>query len=551
MLEELMTNTFIEIQEKKDEYLLKSIDYDNNEQISLLSNILIDENNIKNIKSSNKIINFHNAEYFKEKIKDINVDGIEKQFKKIHDDYNEVITILEERIKKFKIKIDKQFQLAKKIIDFYNLAIKSNKITYQIIINTKNILQFNPIIKNEFFPKENQINFDYNLLKTFSIDQFIEEKITIENIQKVCNIKVSQKNEIKKNINVEDEISSLLFLEKMNKLICYNINKIISFSLLNFKKENEINLNDKLISLNLTTDNNIYVGFYNSIKKLKFENNKIMIENYLDNINLYIPGKIINYKNSIAWTNCHYIGFDSENYYDINDQIDIEWNNWSGYTKSMLIDLIEYKNDKIIYLYSLEYTDHHGEGGFNVHLSLFNEDLSNVKQIKLENSDDELFSGCDPWYLQKNYKLLKNERNNLIVITVKTVFVINISKWEIMKKVSLLQNNINNSYCLNDRYFLFLFNNEPCYDRYNDRFAHIIVKKDEKKNIIFYKIGENTEQIMYESKLKIEDNCDKLYYTTLNNKNYIITYNIPEFNLSEEITFYEIINMKNNKKLII
>ena len=127
MLKELLTNTSIEIQEKNDEYLLKSIDYDNNIQTNLLSNILIDENNIKNIKSSNKIINFQNADYFKEKIKNINIDGIEKEFKKIQDDYNEIMAILEERIKKFKIKIDKQIELAKKIINIYNLAIKSDK----------------------------------------------------------------------------------------------------------------------------------------------------------------------------------------------------------------------------------------------------------------------------------------------------------------------------------------------------------------------------------------------------------------------------------------
>ena len=93
MFEELMTNTFIEIQEKDDEYLLKCIDTDCKMKTNLLSNILIDENNIKNIKYSNKIINFHNAEYFKDNIIDINIDGIEKAFRKIYDDYNEVITI--------------------------------------------------------------------------------------------------------------------------------------------------------------------------------------------------------------------------------------------------------------------------------------------------------------------------------------------------------------------------------------------------------------------------------------------------------------------------
>jgi len=442
------------------------------------------------------------------------------------------MAILEERIKKFKIKIDKQIELAKKIINIYNLAIKSDKITYQLIINTKNILQFNPIIKNEFFSDEYQINFDYNLLKPFNIDEFIDEEITIENIQKIINIKISQ--------NIEKDKNSLLFLKEMNKLICYNKNKIISFNLLNFKKENEIKLNYELVSLNLTSDNNIYAGFSNSIKKLKFENNKIIIENYLDKINLYKPGKIIKYKNSISWTNHNFIGFDSENYYNINDQLNIEWNSWSGYSKSMLLDLIEYKNDNIIYLFSLEYFDHHGQGGFYVNLGSYKKDLSKGERILLEDSDDELYRGNSSWYLKNNFKLLNNERNKIIAITVKTVFIINISRWEIMKKVSLVQNNINSSYCLNDKYFLFLFNNKPYYDKFED----ILVTKDEKKNVIFYKINENNEKKLYESKMEIEDNCIKLYYINMNNKNYIINYN-----RCEEITFYEMINMRNNKKI--
>ena len=54
-----------------------------------------------------------------------------------------------------------------------------------------------------------------------------------------------------------------------------------------------------------------------------------------------------------------------------------------------------------------------------------------------------------------------------------------------MRKVSLLQNNINNSYFLNDRLFLFLFNNDPCLDAYNYRYVETIFKKEEKKNIVF------------------------------------------------------------------
>ena len=53
--------------------------------------------------------------------------------------------------------------------------------------------------------------------------------------------------------------------------------------------------------------------------------NKIIIENYLDKIHLYIPGKIINYKNCIVWTYYNCIGFESENYFNINDQLDVGW----------------------------------------------------------------------------------------------------------------------------------------------------------------------------------------------------------------------------------
>jgi len=70
--------------------------------------------------------------------------------------------------------------------------------TYQIIINTKNILQFNSIIKNEFFSDDYQINFDYNLLKPFSIDKFIDEKITTEKIQRIINIKLCLENKKEK-----------------------------------------------------------------------------------------------------------------------------------------------------------------------------------------------------------------------------------------------------------------------------------------------------------------------------------------------------------------
>ena len=76
--------------------------------------------------------------------------------------------------------------------------------------------------------------------------------------------------------------------------------------------------------------------------------------------------------------------FDSEDYYNIYDQLHIDFDNLSGTRKSFLLDLIEYKNDNIIYLNSLEYYDHHGDGEFNINLGSYKKDLSYGERIFLE-----------------------------------------------------------------------------------------------------------------------------------------------------------------------
>ena len=244
MLEEILTNTFIGIEKKNDEYLLQSIDLSNNIKQHSLSDIFSNINTIKSLKTKIIISTFHNVEYFKDNIKDINMDEIEERFKNIENDYNKVICALEKKIKDFKKGIETQILLVKKIIELYNSSIKSDKITYQIIMNTKNILKFNPIKQNEFFPDEGQINLDYDFLQPFPIDNIINENITIQNIEKNTII----------NINKEDKFSSLLFIEDLDKLLYYNEKKIILFNLINFMKESEIKTKDSIISLNLMKD---------------------------------------------------------------------------------------------------------------------------------------------------------------------------------------------------------------------------------------------------------------------------------------------------------
>ena len=102
MLEEILTNTFIGIEKKNDEYLLQSIDLSNNIKQHSLSDIFSNINTIKSLKTKIIISTFHNVEYFKDNIKDINMDEIEERFKNIENDYNKVICELEKKIKDFK-----------------------------------------------------------------------------------------------------------------------------------------------------------------------------------------------------------------------------------------------------------------------------------------------------------------------------------------------------------------------------------------------------------------------------------------------------------------
>ena len=148
--------------------------------------ILNDENNIgfcldckinvneKNISKCDK----HSIKYFKDLIKNINIEQIENNFKILIDNYNNIINIIEEKVKNFKQRNDNQILLAKKIIETYKSCLKSNTLTYQTFLNTKNILQFNEI--NKTIEDNKLINFNLNILKAFSIDNYIGKKVSIE-----------------------------------------------------------------------------------------------------------------------------------------------------------------------------------------------------------------------------------------------------------------------------------------------------------------------------------------------------------------------------------
>ena len=82
--------------------------------------------------------------------------------------------------------------MAKNIINIYNVSLKSKNLTKELILNLINIVQFNESDINNFIRQINSINFRFNILKPFSIENYVEEKISIKKIQK--NAKISLKN---------------------------------------------------------------------------------------------------------------------------------------------------------------------------------------------------------------------------------------------------------------------------------------------------------------------------------------------------------------------
>ena len=162
----------------------------------IIKNYVINDNNIgfclncknnvnsKNISKCDK----HQIKYFKDLINNINIEQIKNNMKIIIDNYNYIINIIEEKIKNFKERNDNQILLAKKIIDIYKSCLKSDNLTYQTILNTKNILQFNEINKDNFREENKPINFGFNILKTFSMDKYIDKKNQLTKFTKIQNI---------------------------------------------------------------------------------------------------------------------------------------------------------------------------------------------------------------------------------------------------------------------------------------------------------------------------------------------------------------------------
>ena len=78
-----------------------------------------------------------------------------------------------EKIYNFKQRNENQILLAKNLIEAYKTNI--DNLNYQIILNTKNILNFNYIDYKLIIQNNLPFDFEYNILKEFPISNYINE----------------------------------------------------------------------------------------------------------------------------------------------------------------------------------------------------------------------------------------------------------------------------------------------------------------------------------------------------------------------------------------
>ena len=225
----------------------------------------------------------HNIKYLNDLIKDINIEQIEKDLELAIENYENVYRIIEEKLIKFKKRNNNQILLAKKIIELYKSNL--NNLNYQMISNTKNLLHFNEIKLKDYEDYNSKFILETNILEEYSINNYINKTLNIQKIQKNTEIK----SDIKYNIG------KVIILKNQNKIIFNTSQNIFLLNNKNYSIKDKIETKDNILSLNLVDEEIILISFNNSIKQLKIENDKIIIEDYLNDIEVSEPGIAIEY----------------------------------------------------------------------------------------------------------------------------------------------------------------------------------------------------------------------------------------------------------------
>ena len=441
----------------------------------------------------------NSVKYFKDIIENINIKEIENNFNIIIDKYNNNIKLLEEKLKEMKKRNDELILLVKKMINIYNCSFKTNNFTFQLLLNIKNILNFNEIDKFILNEQNYSVNFNYNILREFPIMNYIENKLSNEKIQKSTKL----------SFNID--IKSILLLNKMKKMIIYSKDKIILINSKNFLYEDEICSDRSIISLNLMKDKRtILVSYGVSIKKLKIEKNKVILEDYLNNVDISEPGIIINYKNDIAWTNKSFIGFSSKKVFNIDNTLDLNYDQRnSGKYSIYLMNLYSYNDNTILFVYYYKTNYSSTFGSSSIFFNQYKNDENKYKNIIFDD-----FNNTQELLIYKNYKIYNYKDNKVIVFGNQAIFIIDIVNWSITEKINpSKKSQIINSFSLNDSYYVIFLKAE------RDLFFGLYKEQEDQNNMLFINFDNKFNKIIYKANYD-EEKTNQVFFNIKNNKKY-------------------------------
>ena len=430
----------------------------------------------------------HNIIILHDLNKDINIESIEKDLNRFVKDYENLLKYLEEKIINFKKRNNNQIILAKKIIEAYKANI--NNLNYQIISNTKNLLNFNDINYKLLTQKDLIINLEYNILKDYPLSNYLNETISIEKIQKNFKIEFDEDN----------SIDCVILFPNENRLIFNSKEKIFLFNTKINVIEDKIESDTEIFFMNLMDDREtILISHKNSIEKLIIENGKLKLENFLiDDVHIHKPGVIINYKNEFSWTNGTNIGFINDNYYNIMDtSSELFTGGYSGGYKANIVNLFQFKDD-ILFIFLFRGYNHHHDTFDSIQMGSYFRKSNTKNFIHL----DEFGPTVDP---QTDYKIHHFKNDELIIFALKNIYIIDYINWTKEVKIPISYKIIKNSYYLNEFSFLLFFEDFDDRDYYeydyedNDYIQLDITKQKKKYNIAIMKIVENNAKFIYDN----------------------------------------------------
>jgi len=281
----------------------------------------------------------------------------------------------------------------------------------------------------------------------------------------------------------------------------------------------------------------------------------MIIEDFLNGIEVSEPGIVINYQDEYAWTNGEYIELIDNKYYkyySFRNGLKLNDSDYKANHEYNLVNIFQFF-DSILFVCS-DCTILECDWFYKIMLYSFKNGLISEKYIVIEEFNIYSF----PYYenIHKEYKTFIFKYDEIFLFGILGIYIINPFKLEMKEKIIFSEKIIQNAYYLNNSFFLIfgkrLFDN--LWNKMDDeKESKSKVLKYSCDFIIIMKILENSGQIIFEKLLNFKS--DKIYYNQNNNKNNIFDFNNKFISAKNDKIFaYELIDitkkieMKNNNK---